>query len=144
MAKSEKLQLELQNDATKKSVIIPDLANDQVARQDSDTVQIKPIECLNDFVAVLKSQVKSTIELGDAKFKNEGMVVGIGPGLPDGSGSRVASQLSLGDMVIFRDNAVALQLDSENGHYAGQSIVILSEKSLICKAPKKPFVVLKD
>ena len=141
MAQSNKLKEELKNDSTKRSVILPHISSDVVAAEEGP-VKIKKLECLNEFVAILVTAVESSIQLTESsKFKNEGMVVGVGPGLPDGSGGRTPSQLSIGDTVLFKDNNVAMQLDPDNGFYKGKRIVILSERSLICKLPKREFIV---
>ena len=138
MAQSNKLKLELEADAKKKSIILPSITGEDVV--DSGPIKIKKIECLNEFVAILVTTVESTIQLTESsKFKNEGIVVGVGPGLPDGSGGRAASQLAVGDVVLFKDNNVAMQLDPDNGFYRNKRIVIISERSLICKLPKRDF-----
>lgn len=138
MAQSNKLKLELEADVNKKSIILPSLNDEDPA--DSGPIRIKKIECLNEFVAILVTTVESTIQLTESsKFKNEGIVVGVGPGLPDGSGGRTPSQLVIGDVVLFKDNNVAMQLDPDNGFYRNKRIVIISERSLICKLPKRDF-----
>lgn len=136
MAQSNKLKLELEADAKKKSIILPSISDDDSVP--AGPIKIKKIECLNEFVAILVTTVESTIQLTESsKFKNEGVVVGVGPGLPDGSGGRTPSQLAIGDVVLFKDNNVAMQLDPDNGFYKNKRIVIISERSLICKLPKR-------
>lgn len=138
MAQSNKLKLELEADAKKKSIILPSLSGED--SQDSGPIKVKKLECLNEFVAILVTTVESTIQLTESsKFKNEGIVVGVGPGLPDGSGGRTPSQLAIGDVVLFKDNNVAMQLDPDSGFYRNKRIVIISERSLICKLPKRDF-----
>jgi co-chaperonin GroES (HSP10) len=142
MAQSDKLKQEIAEDAKKKSIILPNLDSDSA--EESGPIKIKKIECLNEFVAILVTTIESTIQLTEnSKFKNEGIVVGVGPGLPDGSGGRTASQLNIGDVVLFKDNNVAMQLDPDNGFYKNKRIVIISERSLICKLPKREYELVE-
>lgn len=105
------------------------------------TVKIKPIKCCNDFVAILQTEVKSTIELADTnKFSNEGIVVGVGPGLPT-NGIRCASQLAIGDVVSFFGNP-SMVLTPSSGLYSGRRVVIYPERSIICHLPPIDFVVV--
>lgn len=144
IAMTAKRMAELEKDASKRSVILPNIQSDD-REVETGPIKIKKIECLNEFVAVLVTTVESSITLTEnARFKNEGIVVGVGPGLPDGNGGRTASQLALGDSVLFKDNNVALQLDPDNGFYKGKRIIIISEKSLICKLPKKEFTIVEQ
>jgi co-chaperonin GroES (HSP10) len=141
--KSRKLLEEEQAETNKRSIIIPAYGGAEEYPLDDAIVKIKPVECLNDFVAILVTTLKSTIQLTEAaKYKNEGMVIGVGPGVSDGNGGRVPSQLSLGDIVLFKDNNVAMQLDPEEGFYKGKKVVILSEKSLILKLSPRPFEIV--
>lgn len=111
--------------------------------QEEDTVgpvRIKPVDCLNDFVAVLLFRIKSDIELPEMqRYKNEGVVVGIGPGVPDNNGSRIKSQLKIGDVVVFMERNIVMEINSSNDPYKGQRIIILSERNLICKLPPVEF-----
>lgn len=139
-----KRMAELEKDASKRSVILPSITAEE-REVETGPIKIKKIECLNEFVAVLVTTVESSIQLTEnSRFKNEGMVVGVGPGLPDGNGGRTASQLALGDTVLFKDNNVALQLDPDSGFYKGKRIIIISEKSLICKLPVKEFMIVEQ
>lgn len=105
-------------------------------------VKIRPIQCLNDFVAVLLFRVQSDIQLPNSQqFRNEGIVVGIGPGLPDNAGGRVKSQLEIGDVVTFQDRSIVLDVNSDKPPYKGQRVIIIPERSLICKLPKVEFTV---
>lgn len=108
----------------------------------SGPIKIRPIPCLGEFVAILLFRVQSDIQLpGNQQFRNEGIVVGIGPGLPDGAGGRVPTQLKLGDVVLFQDRSIVLDIDSDKPPYKGQRVIIISERSLICKLPKVEFVI---
>lgn len=108
----------------------------------SGPIEIREIPCLNEFVAVLLFRVKSDIVMPDKQqYRNEGIVVGMGPGLPDGAGGRVATQLKLGDVVLFQDRNIVLDVSSDKPPYKGQRVVIISERSLICKLPAVEFTV---
>jgi co-chaperonin GroES (HSP10) len=107
------------------------------------SIKIREIPCLNDFVAILLFRVKSDIQLPDAQqYRNEGIVVGVGPGLPDGNGGRVSTQLKIGDVVLFQDRHIVIDVNSDKPPYRGQRIIIISERSLICKLPPVEFEVI--
>jgi co-chaperonin GroES (HSP10) len=107
-------------------------------------IPIKEVECLNDFVAILQFRTHSgPIELGEAGFKQEGMVVGVGPGLPTASGIRCQSQLKLGDVVSFYGNPTTT-VEPKNGFYSGKKIVVYPERSMLLRLPPVPFTVELD
>ncbi len=110
-------------------------------------VKIRPIACCNEFVAVLRSEVESTIELGAGKMKDEGVVVGVGPGVPltghIGSGYRVPSQLAIGDVVMLQDRSVVTKIKSDAGPYAGREVVILSERNILAKLRTVEFEIVE-
>lgn len=108
-----------------------------------EPLKIKEVVCCNDFVAILQFRIQSNLELGDTGYKQEGMVVGFGPGLPTASGNRCPSQLSMGDVVTFFGNPT-LTLEPKNGLYAGRKIIVIPERSIICHLPKVPFEVVKE
>ena len=142
--KSEKLQNEEESEKTVTKVA-QDVANEA---QDTGPVKIKPVKCLNEFVAILKRRVKTNIVVSsDADmFEQEGIVVGIGPGLPDSCGGRIATQLQLGDVVLISPKTpVAGELLPKYGEYAGQKIVIVQERSLLCiMSTKVEFEIVGD
>ena len=115
-----------------------------VAAKHKDTAikhTIRKIECLNEFVAIMQfeMEMKSGIELPDSKkFINEGIVVGVGPGVSD-SGTRCPSQLKIGDVVMFSDRNIVTTIASEQHPYAGKKLILISERSLMCKLPAVPF-----
>lgn len=103
-------------------------------------IKILPIKCLNDFIAILQFKVECDISLPDDQlYKNEGIVVGVGPGLPDNAGGRVKSQLEIGDVVLFSNRNVAMDISTEVEPYKDKRLIIISEKNLICKLPSVPF-----
>lgn len=116
----------------------------RVEEQKTGPVQIRSIPCLNDFIAILMFRITSDLALpGNQKFKNEGMVVGIGPGLPDNAGARVPTQLEIGDVVLFSERTIAMEINPDEGVYRDQRIVIIPERSLICKLPAVPFEIIE-
>lgn len=116
------------------------LSNISLDNEIESVIRIREIPCLNDFVAILVSKRASDIALPEAqKFKNEGIVVGIGPGLPDNNGSRVKTQLQLGDVVLFSERSIAMEIDSDKPPYKNKRVIIIQEKSLICKLPPVEF-----
>jgi co-chaperonin GroES (HSP10) len=104
-----------------------------------DKIKIKELTCYNDYVALVQFRINSRIELsGDASYKQEGLVVGVGPGIPASDGKRCPSQLIIGDVVSFYGRPT-LELNPTEGVYAGRRVVITSERSVICKLPSVPF-----
>ncbi len=106
-------------------------------------ITIKEVKCFNDFVAILQFRIQSSIDLGESGFKNEGMVVGFGPGIPGPGGVRCPSQLKLGDVVAFYGNPVT-SMEPMGGLYKGQKIIIVPERNLLCGLPDVPFVKASD
>lgn len=101
-------------------------------------LQIREIKCLNDFVAILVAMQESNIAIpDDARYKNEGVVVGVGPGNSDGAGGRLAPMVSIGDTVMFGERNVVTALESDSPPYAGKRVIIVSERNIICKLPHK-------
>lgn len=108
-----------------------------------EEIPVKEVRTYNDFVAILQFRIESSILMaGNNGFKNEGMVVGVGPGLPGLGGERVPSQLSLGDVVTFYGNPVTT-LEPKSGVYAGQKIIIVTERSIICGLAPIPFKLVE-
>jgi len=100
-------------------------------------ILIRPVDCQNDFVALLQAQVSSTIALSndDHTFKNEGLIVGVGPGVNDGNGGRLAPTVEIGDYAMFGSRNVVETLEPSSGPYANRHIVIVSEKNILCRLP---------
>ncbi len=108
-----------------------------------EEIPVKRVKTYNDFVAILQFRVESSILMtGNHGFKNEGMVVGVGPGLPGSDGKRVQSQLSLGDVVTFYGNPVTA-LEPKSGVYAGQKVIIVPERAIICGLAPVPFKLVE-
>lgn len=108
-----------------------------------EEIPVKKVKTYNDFVAILQFRVESNILMpGGQGFKNEGIVVGVGPGLPASDGKRVGSQLSLGDVVTFYGNPVTA-LEPKSGVYAGQKIIIVPERAIICGLAPVPFKLVE-
>jgi co-chaperonin GroES (HSP10) len=102
-------------------------------------VRIREVQCLNDFVAVLQSSSQSSIAVPDQSslYKNEGIVVGVGPGIGDGHGGRLEPTVKIGDVVMFGERNIAAMLESDKPPYAGHRVVIVAERNLLCKLPHK-------
>lgn len=115
----------------------------EVKSRSSSTMVIKKIKMLNEFIAVRLFEHESELALPDDKrFRNEGVVVGIGPGLPDGAGGRCASQLNIGDVVLVQERNVLTSLNVSGHPYDDAKIVVLSEKNIICKLEPVKFEVI--
>lgn len=98
---------------------------------------IRPVKCHNDFVAVLQAQIETTIELSNAEgtFKNEGLVIGVGPGVADNAGGRLKPTVAVGDYVMFGPRNIAATLEPGDGPYKGRKVVIVSERNILCDLP---------
>ncbi len=129
---SEKLRKERAD----KTPVSPSVATAEPSVPIQDTIiKVRPIRCCNDFVAILQFDREAGIDLPDTyKQKNEGLVVGIGPGVPV-DGARVPSQLEIGDVVMFQEKSIITTVESSSEPYAGKRIVILSERNIICVLP---------
>jgi co-chaperonin GroES (HSP10) len=109
-----------------------------------EEIPVKKVRTFNDFVAILQFRVESSILMtGNHGYKNEGMVVGVGPGLPGSDGKRVPSQLQIGDVVSFYGNPTTA-LEPKSGVYAGQKIIIVPERAVICGLKAVPFKIVED
>lgn len=136
--KSAKLSRE---DAQLSHLMLPESVTVNV--DSGEPIKIKPIPCCNEFVAVLRSSVTGNVIVSNA-YKNEGVVVGIGPGLPDNNGARIKTQLKLGDVVMFIERNIVSSIEPKDGLYAGKSLVIIQERNLICKLPPTKFILVDE
>lgn len=133
--KSDKLKREEEASQTRDVSGAIALADPPVVQE--GPVKVRIVDCCNDFVAILQTQILSTIELSDAdsSYKNEGLVIGVGPGVADGAGGRLTPQVIVGDYVMFGERNVVQQIRSDSPPYQGQLVIIVSEKNIICKLP---------
>jgi len=108
-------------------------------QEEPDALQIRVVKCCNDFVAILQSKIETSIALADEEsaYINEGIVVGVGPGISDNAGGRLQPGVEVGDSVMFGHRNVAGLVDSDKPPYAGKRVVIVSERNVICKLPEK-------
>lgn len=138
MQKSHKLLAE-EAAGQARSTDFPIFERDQV-------IKIKPITCYNDWVIVLPFSLETKLALpANVSLTNQGMVVGIGCGLPDNAGKRIESPLSIGDTVLFQDRSIAMRIAPTSGVYAGKQLAVLSERNIVCKLDYvKPYVIEDD
>lgn len=134
MIPMNKFAEEQQNASVGHGIFIP---AGEVSTPLENGVKVKPMKCYNDFVAILQQQVDAQLLLGNVAFKNEGIVVGVGPGMPNATG-RTGSQLAVGDYVAFYGNPLTV-IEPNAGVYAGKRIIIISEKFVICQLPSIPY-----
>lgn len=141
--KSGKLQREEEEAAAKRAVEAQAAVPAKVYSP-GEAIPVKKVKTYNDFVAILQFRIDSGAILveGNAAYRNEGMVVGTGPGLPNGNGSRCLSQLNLGDVVAFYGNPTTT-LNPTSGIYAGQRVVIVPERAIMCGLNPVPFKVVE-
>lgn len=102
-----------------------------------ETVTIRPVKCHNNYVAILQTQIETAIQLAgtDGQYKNEGLVIGVGPGISDGNGGRLPLSVKIGDYVMIGTRNYVATLMPDNGHYKGQKVVIVAENNIICDVP---------
>jgi co-chaperonin GroES (HSP10) len=89
-----------------------------------------PIECCNDFVAIMQASNKSALVMTES-YSNEGVVVGVGPGVSDGAGGRLPLCVEFGDYVMFGERNIVTIIPVG----PDQRMVIVSERNIICKVP---------
>lgn len=112
----------------------------QIKERSTETIKIRPIECCNDWIAVLQFHIDTELALpSEGGTKTEGIVIGVGPGMPTANGLRCPSQLKIGDVVTFADKAVVRAIASDSPPYKDQLVVILNERNVFCKLQPVPF-----
>lgn len=109
---------------------------------DGDTIRIKPYQCLNEWIVVLQSVTKSSIELAN-NYKNEGIVIGVGQGILT-SECRLPPQVTIGDRVMFRDRDIVYTIEPDAGFYCGKRVVMLSERNLMMILDPVPFEIVNQ
>jgi len=137
--KSDKLQSE---EASKNRDVTPSHVTDaKVPEQlgEYGPVKIRPVRCCNDFVAIMQLKIETLLAMTDedAAYKNEGLVVGVGPGSSDGNGGRLKPGVEIGELVVFGERNILQTIESSSPPYEGKRIIIVSEKNIICKLSKK-------
>jgi len=127
--KSDKLAKE---DSAKSSVSPPVIAAATKLAAPGPVV-IRKVDVCNDFVAVVQFQLQTgSIELPDSseKYMNEGMVVGLGPGVVTGPNKDL---LHVGDVVMFGAKNILTTIDSNSPPYKDRKVIIVSERNVLCK-----------
>lgn len=111
---------------------------------DDGPIKIRVVPCCNEFVAILRFSIDSTVALPDGRqYKNEGIIIGVGPGLPAADGSRCPSQFNIGDVVMFQDRNVLTEVQSNKPPYQGKSVIIMSERNILCKLPTVDYEIIE-
>lgn len=138
--KSKKLAAEEAAEQANVAISEPSPPDAPQPNSPKDLIKIREVKCLNDFVAILQFEHEGTIvRPEDSKLKNEGMIVGVGSGAPDGAGGRLPPQVKIGEVVMFSGNPAAV-VESQSPPYVGRRVIITSERNLICKLRKPvPF-----
>jgi co-chaperonin GroES (HSP10) len=128
------------------ALIIPPGMNNlepTTAKDDGGPFKIKPVHCLNDLVAIVQFKKDSPLEVPHKPdWLPEGIVVGVGPGLPTAGGTRCPVQLEIGDKVLIMDRQVLTALESDNGFYARRRVIIMSERNVLVKLDPIPFEIV--
>lgn len=138
--KSKSLQQEDNQKPEKARIIKPE---EKPVNEHEETVKIRPIKTCNDMVAVLRHKMESAIELPEeTKYKSEGIVIGVGPGEAS-NGTRVPSQLKIGDNVMFLSKHIISEVNSSKPPYQGKSVVIISERSILAHLPQIPYQIIE-
>jgi co-chaperonin GroES (HSP10) len=140
--KSELLKAMESSDNSHMSHIMMPTSNETATQ--SGPIKIRAIKCLNEWVAILLESNESTIALTDSsKYKNEGVVVGVGNGIIAGD-SRLPSQVALGDKVTFRIRDIVEEIMPSTGFYANKKIAMVFERNLISKLPSIEFEIVEE
>ena len=96
----------------------------------NDAIKIRELDVLNDFVAVLRFEEESSIELPDnQRLKNEGIVIGVGKGTPQDTKSAIVP----GDVVLFLPRNIITEIRGSKYPYEGKTITILSRSNIIMR-----------
>lgn len=130
--KSKKLQREEAAEAAKETSQAP--SSLATPTPPKNVIKIRPVKCHNDFVAVLQATIETVIELAgtENQFLNEGLVIGVGPGISDGTGGRLPPTVAVGDYVMFGPRNIAATLEPKDGPYKDKKVVIVSERNILC------------
>lgn len=94
--------------------------------------KLKRIDALNDYVAIMMIPLAPKGVIVDAaieaKYTNEGVVVGLGPD--------AGNQVKLGDRVIVRQSNYQV-VKPEAGDYKGKNIILAHKLDLVLRKPLK-------
>lgn len=137
--KSQKLLREMTESKLDLPGEIPDETPNDTSSEPIGPILIREVPCCNEFVAILPFRIKAGVLVPDAQYKNEGIIIGVGPGLPTTNGGRCPSQLKIGDVVAFQHQTVVLKMESNKPPYQGRQVYIMSERNILCKLPPVPF-----
>lgn len=97
---------------------------------DTNIILIKELDVLNDFVAVLRFEEESSIELPEnQRLKNEGMVIGVGRSTPQEPRTAIVP----GDVVLFLPRNIITEIRGSKFPYEGKTITILSRSNIIMR-----------
>ena len=111
-------------------------------------LKIKPLRTYNDYVAIVRFKIDTTIEItGESAKMNEGVVVGIpneGDGIPDGNGGRLKGQLKIGDYIVIAERSIIQSFFPKTGAYAGKEVGIVSERNVIFQKKPIPFEIISE
>lgn len=137
--KSKKMTAEETNKARND----PIMQNVEIKPIDSDDgpVMIRRIECFNDYIAILPFRISTSVHMpSDKNYDNEGIVIGVGPGLPNGAGGRCKPTVEFGDVVVFGKMNPVCQIQSDSDVYKDRIILLFSERTICCKLPSVEYV----
>jgi hypothetical protein len=126
MPKSEKLQKE---EAASEAAFY-NRYEEAVKTTKIDPKNLAPVQCLNEFVAILPYfHTSSTIHLpGEGLKSDEGLVVGVG---------ELVTNVKVGDAVKYSVKHITAPLVFDSGSYKDLKIVLVNHRSLYCKIEAK-------
>lgn len=125
-------------------LVLPSIADAPVVGADTGPIKIREIKCCNEMVAILRFKHESTINLPEeSQLRDEGIVVGIGPGVPASDGTRCPSQLRLGDVVMFRQRDIVTKVQAMSPPYHNANIVLVGERSILCWLKPVEFEIVQ-
>jgi hypothetical protein len=98
-------------------------------------IKLKKVDVLNDYLAILLGTPNTDLQLpegAEAKFNNEGLVVGVGPDVNKGLAHNYTGDdvIKIGDHVAIRSNKYTL-IETKSGCYEGRRIAMVHKPDLI-------------
>jgi co-chaperonin GroES (HSP10) len=104
------------------------------------SIQIKELDVLNDFVAILRFEEESTIELPDnQRLKNEGIVIGVG-----NNNDNPRAAIVPGDVVLFLPRNIVTEIKGTKFPYENKTITILSRQNIIMRLDSIPHEFINE
>lgn len=107
-------------------------------------IKIIPIKCCNDWCFIIPFSNESTILIpSGADYRNIGVVIGRNDKLISHSGASYDNPLAIGRVVMFEKNSVVDNLSIMEEPYIGRTIILVSQRNIICELPSVPVEIME-